>query len=128
MNLLKKNKLVIIILLVIAVSVGAIYAYAMQAPAKIESKKVDFIGTSDQLFLKILEDPAVWQDKIVVISGKVTSIDDNGILLSASIYCQLKDTTVLKKINPTNDISLKGRIIGYDDLLEELKLDQCIIQ
>ena len=36
--------------------------------------------------------------------------------------------TVLKKINPTNDISLKGRIIGYDDLLEELKLDQCIIQ
>ena len=107
---------------------GAIYAYAMQAPTKIESKKVDFTGTSDQLFLKILEDPAAWQDKIVVISGKVTSLDDKGILLSASIYCQLKDTTVLKKINPTNDISLKGRIIGYDDLLEELKLDQCIIQ
>ena len=66
MNLLKKNKLVIIIPLVIAVSVGAIYAYAMQAPTKIESKKVDFTGTSDQLFLKILEDPAAWQDKIVV--------------------------------------------------------------
>ena len=128
MNLSKKNKLVIIIVLVIAFGVGAIYAYVMKAPAKIESKKVDFSGTSDQLLIKILEDPAAWQDKIVVISGKVTSIDDNGILLSASIYCQLKDTTVLKKINPTNDISLKGRIIGYDDLLEELKLDQCIIQ
>jgi hypothetical protein len=36
--------------------------------------------------------------------------------------------TDLQKINPSNNISLKGRIIGYDDLLEELKLDQCIIQ
>ena len=47
MNLSKKNKLVIIIVLVIAFGVGAIYAYVMKAPAKIESKKVDFTGTSD---------------------------------------------------------------------------------
>ena len=55
MNLSKKNKLVIIILLVIAFGVGAIYAYVMKAPVKIESKKVDFTGTSDRLLLKILE-------------------------------------------------------------------------
>ena len=35
--------------------------------------------------------------------------------------------TTRKKINPSNNISLKGRIIGYDDLLEELKLDQSIV-
>ena len=26
-----------------------------------------------------------------------------------------------------NDVTIKGRCIGYDDLLEELKMDQCII-
>ena len=69
-----------------------------------------------------------WQDKIVVVSGEVTNIDEKGIMLSSKIYCQLKQVTDLQKINPSNNISLKGRIIGYDDLLEELKLDQCIIQ
>ena len=69
-----------------------------------------------------------WQDKIVVVSGEVTNIDDKGVMLSSKIYCQLKQLTDLQKINPSSNISIKGRIIGYDDLLEELKLDQCIIQ
>ena len=128
MSLSKKNKFIITTLLVFSVIGFAIYTYAMQPPTAIENKKIDFSGSSDELLLKIIDHTEEWQDKIVVISGKVTSLDDKGILLSASIYCQLKDTTVLKKINPTNDISLKERIIGYDDLLEELKLDQCIIQ
>ena len=128
MSLSKKNKFIITILLVFSVIGFAIYTYAMQPPTAIENKKIDFSGSSDELLLKIIDHTEEWQDKIVVVSGEVTSLDDKGILLSASIYCQLKDTTVLKKINPSNNISLKGRIIGYDDLLEELKLDQCIIQ
>ena len=128
MSLSKKNKLIITFLLVFSVIGFAIYMYAMQPPTAIENKKIDFSGSSDELLLKIIDHTEEWQDKIVVVSGEVTSLDDKGILLSASIYCQLKDTTVLKKINPSNNISLKGRIIGYDDLLEELKLDQCIIQ
>ncbi|MAD29870.1 MAG: hypothetical protein CMC00_02455 [Flavobacteriaceae bacterium] len=128
MSLSKKNKVIITILLVFSVIGFTIYTYAMRPPTAIENKKIDFSGSSDELLLKIIDHTEEWQDKIVVVSGEVTSLDDKGILLSASIYCQLKDTTVLKKINPSNNISLKGRIIGYDDLLEELKLDQCIIQ
>ena len=128
MSLSKKNKFIITILIVFSVIGFTIYTYAMRPPTAIENKKIDFSGSSDELLLKIIDHTEEWQDKIVVVSGEVTSLDDKGILLSASIYCQLKDTTVLKKINPSNNISLKGRIIGYDDLLEELKLDQCIIQ
>ena len=128
MSLSKKNKVIITILFVFSVIGFTIYTYAMRPPTAIENKKIDFSGSSDELLLKIIDHTEEWQDKIVVVSGEVTSLDDKGILLSASIYCQLKDTTVLKKINPSNNISLKGRIIGYDDLLEELKLDQCIIQ
>ena len=128
MSLSKKNKLIITFLLVFSVIGFAIYTYAMQPPTAIENKKIDFSGASDELLLNILDDTKAWQDKIVVVSGEVTNIDDKGIMLSSKIYCQLKQLTDLQKINPSSNISIKGRIIGYDDLLEELKLDQCIIQ
>ena len=128
MSLSKKNKSIITILLVFSVIGFTIYTYAMRPPTAIENKKIDFSGASDELLLNILDDTKAWQDKIVVVSGEVTNIDDKGIMLSSKIYCQLKQVTDLQKINPSSNISIKGRIIGYDDLLEELKLDQCIIQ
>lgn len=128
MSLSKKNKLIIIVLVLFS-SIGfVIYTYTMRPPTAIENKKIDFIGSADELFLNILDDSEEWQDKIVVVSGEITNKDDKGIMLLNKIYCQLKQVTDLQKINPSKNISLKGRIIGYDDLLEELKLDQCIIQ
>ena len=128
MSLSKKNKSIITFLLVFSVIGFAFYSYVMQPPTIIENKKIDFTGSADELLLKITDHTEEWQDKIVVVSGEVSSSDDKGIMLSRKIYCQLKQVTDLQKINPSNNISLKGRIIGYDDLLEELKLDQCIIQ
>jgi len=128
MSLLKKNKLIIIFLLVLGVISFAFYTFSMQPPTSIENRKIDFTGSADELLLKITGDTEEWQDRIVVIFGEVTSSDDKGVMLSSKIYCQLKQVTDLQKINTSNNISLKGRIIGYDNLLEELKLDQCIIQ
>ena len=128
MSLLKKNKLILTFLFVLGMIGFAFYTLAIESPTSIENRKVDFTGSADELLLKITDHTEEWQDKIVVVSGEVSSSDDKGIMLSRKIYCQLKQVTDLQKINPSNNISLKGRIIGYDDLLEELKLDQCIIQ
>tara|TARA_R110002073_G_scaffold108336_5_gene243540 strand:+ start:121259 stop:121654 length:396 start_codon:yes stop_codon:yes gene_type:complete len=128
MNLSKKSKIILSIIIVIIITVFVVYKYSMQPPAKIESKKVDFIGSSDELLSKIQQNAAEWQDKVVVISGKITDLDDKGFMLSSSIYCQLRDSLKVSSLTADQNISIKGRIIGYDDLLEELKLDQCIIQ
>jgi wobble nucleotide-excising tRNase len=100
----------------------------MQPPAQIEDRTVDFTGTSEQLLAKIQEDAEAWQDKVVIISGKISSFDEKGFTISSAIYCQMKDASKLNSLSNDQTISLKGRVIGYDDLLEELKLDQCIIQ
>ena len=128
MSLSKKNKFFITVLMLFSIIGIVIYTYTMRAPTTIENKKIDFTGSAEELLLKITDHTEEWQDKIVVVSGEVTSSDDKGIMLSRKIYCQLKQVTDFQKINLSNNISLKGRIIGYDDLLEELKLDQCIIQ
>ena len=49
-----------------------------EPPTAIENKKIDFSGSSDELLLKIIDHTEEWQDKIVVVSGEVTNIDENG--------------------------------------------------
>ncbi len=128
MSLSKKSKVVIAILVIAAIAVFAVYKYSMQPPAKIESKKIDFTGTSDAFLAKIKEDFSIWQDKVVVLSGTITSHDEKGITLSSQIYCQFREDVNTSSVSNIQKITIKGRVIGYDDLLEELKLDQCLIQ
>jgi hypothetical protein len=98
----------------------------MKPPATIESKKIDFTGTAAIFIKKAQENTKDWRDKVVVLEGLVTSKDDRGITLNSQIYCQFKDQLKIGSAN--QNIKIKGRFIGYDDLLNELKLDQCIIQ
>ena len=128
MRLSKRSKVLIGGLACGIMATIAIYIYAMQPPAKIESKKVDFTGSSDSFLTKVQKDFAIWQDKVVLLTGTITTADENGIVLSNQIYCQFREDVNKTHIQPNQKVQLKGRVIGYDDLLEELKLDQCILQ
>ncbi|TVZ56660.1 hypothetical protein OD91_1956 [Lutibacter sp. Hel_I_33_5] len=128
MSLSKKNK-TLILFLILAFLVGFFgFKYMMKAPAKIETKAVDFIGTSDVFLTKIQENATIWQDKVVELTGTITSKDEKGITLSNQIYCQFREDVNFSALENNQQLTLKGRVIGYDDLLEELKLDQCIIK
>ncbi|MFM9824568.1 OB-fold protein [Flavobacterium sp.] len=62
-------------------------------------------------------------DKAIAIAGTVTSINGKEVILDNSIICNLKDADATIKENQS--ITLKGRLVGYDDLMGEIKLDQC---
>ncbi len=80
---------------------------------------------------KIIEDYATnseasnkkYLDKAIAISGTVTSIKGKELILDHSIICNLKELDTTLKENQT--ITVKGRLVGFDDLLGEIKLDQC---
>ena len=128
MFLSKKNKLTILVILTITFIGFLSYEYSFKSPLKISQKKVEFIGSSVELINKIQKEGSQWHDKVVIISGKITKLDSQGIVISPNIYCQVQDSLFSKNIQPNDTISIKGRVIGYDDLFEELKLDQCLIQ
>lgn len=115
-------------LLILLIGAYGVYQYAYQSHPTIESLATNFKGISDDFKIKIQENSEAWQNKIVELTGKVTSKDSKGITLSESIYCQFRDPLQSLKGTLNSEITIKGRVIGYDDLLEELKLDQCIIQ
>jgi len=62
-------------------------------------------------------------EKAIAIKGIVTKITGKEIIIDNTIVCNLKelDATIQKD----QAITLKGRVVGYDDLMGELKLDQC---
>ena len=69
---------------------------------------------------------AKYLDKTIVIYGKITDID----LSNKIITVDEKLLATFNKKLPSNlklqqNIKIKGRLIGFDDLLEELKMDQC---
>jgi uncharacterized protein YdeI (BOF family) len=125
MNLSKKSKF-IVLLLAVCCSGWITYAYLMKPPATIESKQVAFTGTVAAFSTRVQKNANEWLNSVVVLKGVVTSKDAHGITLNNQIYCQFRETQKIVAAQQT--LKIKGRFIGYDDLLNELKLDQCIIQ
>jgi hypothetical protein len=62
-------------------------------------------------------------EKPVSISGVVTSVNDKEVILDNSVNCNFLST--VNSLKKNQQVTIKGRVIGYDDLLGELKLDQC---
>jgi hypothetical protein len=66
-----------------------------------------------------------YSDKAISISGKVTAVSDSTITIDQTIICNFKFPET--SIKNEQLISVKGRLVGFDDLMGELKLDQCSI-
>jgi tRNA_anti-like len=78
----------------------------------------EFTSNIDACNKKYLEKP-------VAITGKITSITSDVVTIDNTIFCTLKDkqSSLIKDQN----ITIKGRVVGFDDLMGELQLDQCYI-
>lgn len=127
MNLLKKNKTAFVIAALILLGIGlwSVYQYVFAAPLTTNNIAAEYHGTAEDLNQLLQTDFKQWHNQIVQISGTITEINEEGILLNNNIYCQYRDK--LTNAAENDIITLKGRIIGYDELLEETKLNQCII-
>lgn len=129
MNLRLKSKFIILTCVVLLITAFSIYKYMYKAHKTIEEREIDFKGDATDFLSKITNDTvANWLNKTIEINGKITSSDSKGTLLNNTIYCQFKERSEIKSLQKNQNITLKGVVIGYDDLLEELKLNQCIIK
>lgn len=128
MNWSKGRKIIIIGLAVLAI--GAFIGHKMlyKPHKKTIDQKAAFVGNAEEFKTQVTQSQQKWQNAIVELKGKVSNLDKQGFSLNESIFCQLEDSLMIQKIKPQMSITIKGRFIGYDDLLEEIKLDQCIVR
>ena len=78
----------------------------------------EFIDNSKQAEYKYL-------NQTITVFGVISSFNTENIMINNKIFCKFDN--IVNKININDSIVVKGRCIGYDELLEEIKLDQCSI-
>jgi len=63
--------------------------------------------------------------QVVEVNGKVTGMDSLLLILDHKLICAPEPNT---ELNPPigKKITIKGRCIGYDDLLDEVRMDHVI--
>ena len=114
----------------IAILVASIYIYTQKPHRNISNEKVEFVLFSDEFLkeFKVNEGTAAakFLDKTVLVEGVVTEINMNYLTLDDKIYCKF-EKEIPKNVLNTN-LKVKGRCIGFDELLEQVKLDQCSIE
>ena len=120
-----KKKAILILGLGIILFLG--YNYIYQDHRIIENEEPEFIVSSDSLFEDFTKRPkhseAMYLDQTIEINGMVTEVNNHDLTLDDKIFCKFIE--INGTINLNDKIRLKGRCIGYDDLLEQVKLDQC---
>lgn len=124
---MKKNVLIFLILFIM--SAFLIYNYIYKSHRVIANEKVSYTISIVDLKKEFSQNDSLandkYLDKTIEIYGKISSIDlaTNSIYIDNSLSARLKEKP--KGLNVNDTIQIKGRFIGYDDLLEEFKMDEC---
>jgi len=128
MKSMKRNWIALIIVLIITTVIG--YNYVYQDHRDIENEQTEFTMSSveiNQLFSKnSVAAEQKFLNKTIEVSGLITDINSNDITIDDKIFCQFSNN-LETSLNKNEKVKIKGRVIGYDDLLEQVKLDQCSI-
>ena len=64
-------------------------------------------------------------NQVVQFRGKITGFDSLLVIMDHRLICN-PDSTMVDDLIIGDSTTLKGRCIGYDDLLEELRLDHVV--
>jgi uncharacterized protein YpmB len=125
-----KKKLLIVCFFVIIIAF-LVYSYVYKSHRDISNEKESFAISVIDLKNDYRKNDSLanakYLDKTIVIYGKITSLDLANRILSVdtSLSAIMKESGV--SLNLNDSIKLKGRFIGYDDLLEEFKMDECSV-
>jgi len=124
----KKLKIIAFIIIVIIVGFFSVRYYAYHGGKRdIQSEDTAFTVSSkaivDEFTSNMDASNKKYLEKPVAISGTVTSVNGNEVIVDEVINCNF--LTADSSIKKDQKVVVKGRVIGYDDLLGELKLDQC---
>ena len=126
----KKWILALLLIGLIAALLG--YNYIYQDHRDIETEAPEYTIEAQELAHAFQSNEEVatqkYLNKTILVEGRVQTINTEGLTMEPSVFFALSEN---KKVNldisEVKSIKVKGRCIGYDSLLEEIKFDQATI-
>lgn len=64
-------------------------------------------------------------EKPVLISGIITSVNNKEVIIDDVVVCGFTAAEASLKVGQT--LNVKGRVVGFDDLMGSVNMDQCSI-
>lgn len=117
------NKKNISVLSLVLIAVG-LYFYAYKDHRKINEEEAVFANAAIAIKDSILQNHTAFFNQTIEAFGVVTAVEENTLTINDALLAQFKNSP-----NAIIDqqLRIKGRCIGYDDLFEMVVLDQSII-
>ena len=123
-----KKIILIVIVFLFAIAAG-LYFYMYKEHRIIADEDASYSLTVAKLESEFVQNDRLankkYLDQTIEIYGKISSLDviSNAIVLDEKMFgtCQ---NAVDQKLKVGKQVKMKGRFIGYDDLLGEFKMDQ----
>ena len=127
-----RKKIIVVLLLLIGLAVIG-YNYMYKSHRDIASESASYTTTVAEVYKAFQESDSLanakYLDKTIAIYGKVTNIDLKNKIITVDDKLLGRCTNdIPTTVKLQNTITLKGRVVGYDDLLEEIQMDQCTIK
>ena len=126
----KKVKIIGVVFVVALVIGFSVFNYVFYGGARdLATEDAVFTVTSKNITAEFTANVSAatkkYSDKAIAISGTVTAVTDSIVTIDNTIICYFK--TPDPTLKNEQAITIKGRLVGFDDLMGELKLDQCSI-
>ena len=129
---MKKKKVIILCVIVLAILAAFfVYDYTFNSEHRDIANEDATIALSAKVLYSDFQndEPTAttkYLDKVIAVEGEITAIEINDIILNNQIQANFnaEQTTKTEK---GNLVTIKGRCVGYDDLLEMVKIDQATI-
>jgi hypothetical protein len=120
-----KKKIVLFIIVLAGFLI--IYNYVFPEHRSIEKEKPLYSAQATLVFKEFMDNLTLaevkYLDQTIVVTGVITSLSSDNLTINNKISCKFDGP--ISGFSIHDSIVIKGRCIGFDDLLEEIKLDQC---
>ena len=127
-----KRKIATLFFIFLAIAIGS-YFYIYQDFRDIDKSQPAYFISSTTLKNDFKANDSLanikYLDKIIGIKGKVSSIDfyNRTVEIDGKILAVFKDSIQVTLVKE-QELKIKGRFIGYDDLFEQYRFDQVVLE
>mgnify|MGYP006071633269 FL=1 len=117
----------IILFIIVLAGFLIIINYIFPEHRSIETEKPLYSTEANLVFKEFIDNLTLaelkYLDQTIAVTGVITSLSSDNLTINNRISCKFDSPVSGFSIN--DSIAIKGRCLGFDDLLEEIKLDQC---
>ena len=126
-----KKKILIGILISVVIAI-VFYGYIYQSHRDISTEAATYSISIPELEKEFIANDSLalvkYQDQTIELTAQITAVDveNKAIILDNKVFATFQES-LPENIITGKTATIKGRFLGYDDLLEEFKLDQSSI-